>query len=131
MNHPPHTTDSSTAHDHAEREPLGTSYLQEDAGRQSWESWRRIQADFVDDPERAVAEAHDLVGNLTTRIVERFEGQRHALEQRWSDGERVPTEELRVCLQSYRDFFGRLLPSLRAAARDEPHADPTARPADR
>ena len=127
MNHPPHTTDSSATHDDAQREPLGTSYLQEDASRQSWESWRRIQADFVDDPERAVAEAHDLVGSLTNRIVERFEGQRHALEQRWSDGERVPTEELRVCLQSYRDFFGRLLPSLRAAARDEPHATPAPR----
>jgi hypothetical protein len=31
------------------------------------------------------------------------------MEQRWSSGESVSTEDLRTCLQTYRDFFGRLL----------------------
>lgn len=91
---------------------LGTSYLGEGTTEDSWERWRQIQANFVDDPRNSVADAHGLVGEVIDGIVHRFENERQQLEQRWSSGEDVSTEELRHCLQRYRDFFGRLLANL-------------------
>jgi hypothetical protein len=88
---------------------FGTSYLNDVKSDESWQQWRQIQSNFVDDPRRAVAEAHGLVGDLMNTIVRQFEAERGQLEQRWSKGEDVDTEELRNCLQRYRDFFGRLL----------------------
>jgi hypothetical protein len=91
---------------------LGTSYLGEGTTEESWQRWREIQANFVDDPRRSVADAHGLVGEVIDGIVHRFENERQQLEQRWSSGEDVSTEDLRHCLQRYRDFFGRLLANL-------------------
>jgi hypothetical protein len=73
--------------------------------------WHRIQSEFVDDPRKSVAEAHELVSDLLKRVVDNFTQERGALERQWSEGERVSTEDLRVCLQRYRAFFSRLLPS--------------------
>lgn len=56
-----------------------------------------------------MSDAHALVGKLIEDIVHKFENERTQLEQRWSSGEDVSTEDLRTCLQTYRDFFGRLL----------------------
>jgi hypothetical protein len=75
------------------------------------ERWHHIQSEFVDDPRKSVAEAHQLVSDLLKRVVDNFTQERGALERQWSEGERVSTEELRVCLQRYRAFFSRLLPS--------------------
>jgi len=88
---------------------LGTSYLGDGSTEEAWQNWRQIQANFVDDPRHAVSDAHGLVGELINTIVRSFESERTQLEQRWSSGEDVSTEELRTCLQRYRDFFGRLL----------------------
>jgi hypothetical protein len=91
---------------------LGTSYLGDGSSDEAWRRWSEIQSNFVDDPQKAVADAHGLVSQVIDGIVRRFETQRTELEQRWSSGEDVSTEELRRCLQSYRDFFGRLLTNL-------------------
>jgi len=88
---------------------LGTSYLGNQSTEESWEQWRKIQADFVDNPREAVSKANGLVGALIDNIVRQFETERNQMEQRWSSGEDVSTEDLRTCLQTYRDFFGRLL----------------------
>jgi hypothetical protein len=88
---------------------FGTSYLGEQSTEESWQQWRKIQADFVDNPREAVSEAHGLVGSLIDNIVRQFNSERNQMEQRWSSGEDVSTEDLRTCLQTYRDFFGRLL----------------------
>lgn len=94
---------------HEEHAALGTSYLNDGTTDQAWERWRQIQGNFVDDPRSAVAGAHALVGELIQGIVRQFENERNQLEQRWSKGEDVSTEDLRRSLQTYRDFFGRLL----------------------
>jgi hypothetical protein len=109
----------NAAHDRSEQalhdgEPpthgtFGTSYLGEQSTEDSWQQWRKIQADFVDNPREAVADAHGLVGNLIDNIVRQFNNERSQMEQRWSKGEDVSTEDLRTVLQTYRDFFGRLL----------------------
>ncbi|HWO10766.1 MAG TPA: hypothetical protein VNN80_14835 [Polyangiaceae bacterium] len=87
---------------------LGTSYLG-GSSDEHWQQWRQVQSEFVDNPRSAVSDAHRLVGELMGDIVHRFESERDQLEQRWSSGQDVSTEELRTCLQTYRDFFGRLL----------------------
>jgi hypothetical protein len=75
------------------------------------ERWQSIQAQFVDDPRKAVGEAHELVGELVQRIVDGFTKERDDLEHQWSQGSDVSTEDLRVCLQHYRSFFSRLSPT--------------------
>jgi hypothetical protein len=94
-----------------EQDKLGTSYLERSHGDQSQKRWRQIQANFVDDPKNAVSEAHSLVSDLIDGIVEQFQREKSELEGRWSKGDQVSTEDLRLCLQRYRDFFGRLLPT--------------------
>jgi hypothetical protein len=46
-------------------------------------------------------------------VVDKLTGQfaqaRPRLEEQWSRGEQVSTEDLRLALQRYRDFFERLL----------------------
>lgn len=71
--------------------------------------WREIQAEFVDQPKRAMQEADELVTALMDRLAQTFAEQREHLEARWSDAENVSTEELRQGLQRYRSFFERLL----------------------
>jgi len=90
--------------------PEAPSYLSEQAGSQAGERWHSIQAEFVDDPRESVAQAHQLVSELMQHIVDTFSDERKQLEQQWSDGQSVSTEELRMCLQRYRTFFTRLLP---------------------
>jgi hypothetical protein len=99
------------AGEYAPSAELGTPHLPEEASTQANERWQRIQAQFVDDPRKSVAEAHALVGELVQHIVAGFERERDGLESQWSKGDDVSTENLRLCLQNYRSFFSRLLPS--------------------
>ena len=72
-------------------------------------SWDRIQTGFVDEPRRAVEEADHLVAGTMKRLAETFANERAGLESQWDRGDDVSTEDLRVALQRYRAFFGRLL----------------------
>lgn len=72
-------------------------------------SWDLIQAGFVDEPRRAVEDADHLVAGAMKRLAETFAKERAGLESQWDRGEDVSTEDLRVALQRYRAFFGRLL----------------------
>jgi hypothetical protein len=71
--------------------------------------WEEIQAEFVDEPARAVRDADALVGELIERLTERIASERETLGARWSGGASVSTEELRQGLRRYRSFFERLL----------------------
>ncbi len=71
--------------------------------------WKTIQADFVDEPRKAVEEADALVAELMQRLASMFAAERADLERRWSGGDGVSTEDLRVSLRRYRSFFERLL----------------------
>jgi hypothetical protein len=71
--------------------------------------WDEIQGGFVDDPRSAVSRADELVGRVVERVIRRFAEQRAALERQWDRGDSVTTEELRITLQRYREFFRRLL----------------------
>jgi hypothetical protein len=71
--------------------------------------WDEIQTRFVDDPRRAVQDADDLVSSVIGELQASFETRREALEASLQRGDDASTEELRVALQGYRSFFGRLL----------------------
>jgi hypothetical protein len=71
--------------------------------------WDRIQTTFVDEPRKSVEEADKLVASAIRRMAEVFSKERATLENSWSRGEQISTEDLRVALQHYRTFFSRLL----------------------
>lgn len=71
--------------------------------------WMEIQTGFVDEPRRAVEQADGLVAESMKRLAQVFADERAKLEEQWSRGDDISTEELRVALQRYRSFFDRLL----------------------
>ena len=71
--------------------------------------WDGIQTGFVDEPRGAVEQADALVAECMQRLADTFARERQGLEQQWSRGDDVSTEDLRVALRRYRSFFDRLL----------------------
>lgn len=71
--------------------------------------WTEVQSAFVDDPRDCVQKADGLVADVVDRLTAGFSQARSGLEEQWSRGEEVSTEELRIALKRYREFFERLL----------------------
>ena len=71
--------------------------------------WESIQGAFVDDPKSAVKQADELVSSAIARLSETFADERSKMEQQWSQGSDISTEDLRLALRRYRAFFQRLL----------------------
>lgn len=72
--------------------------------------WHDVQAAFVDDPQRAVQDADQLVAELMQTLAATFADRKQALEGKWQKGHDAETEDLRLALRSYRSFFDQLLP---------------------
>ncbi|WP_414945389.1 hypothetical protein [Amycolatopsis sp. cmx-11-32] len=72
------------------------------------DSWQGIQTAFVDDPQRAVKEADELVAVVIQNLAATFADHKKELESAWSQGEPA-TEDLRIALRRYRSFFNQLL----------------------
>jgi hypothetical protein len=90
--------------DKGTREPLVS---QQRAAAYS-ERWDQVKGGFVDEPRQAVAAADQLVSELLEELQELFRSQRHDIEQ-GLDADATTTEDLRVALRRYRNFFDRLL----------------------
>jgi hypothetical protein len=71
--------------------------------------WSEAQTSFVDEPRHAVEQADGLVAEMMQRLATVFADERSKLEEQWSQGDDVSTEDLRVSLRRYRSFFDRLL----------------------
>jgi hypothetical protein len=71
--------------------------------------WNTVQTGFVDEPRSAVENADALVAQIMKRLAEIFAEERAQLEEQWTRGADVSTEDLRITLQRYRSFFTRLL----------------------
>jgi len=71
--------------------------------------WGAVQAAFVDDPKDCVQKADVLVSDLVEQLTTGFSPARSRLEEQWARGEEASTEDLRVALMHYREFFERLL----------------------
>ena len=71
--------------------------------------WAGVQAAFVDNPKDCVQKADVLVSDLVEQLTTGFAQARSHLEEQWSRGEEASTEDLRLALMHYREFFERLL----------------------
>jgi len=71
--------------------------------------WDDVQAAFVDDPKECVQKADTLVAEVVEQLTYGFSEARSRLEAQWSRGEEASTEDLRLALKRYREFFQRLL----------------------
>lgn len=71
--------------------------------------WTAVQSAFVDDPRVCVQEANGLVADVVEKLTTGFGEVRARLEQQWDRGEEVSTEDLRIALTRYREFFDRLI----------------------
>jgi hypothetical protein len=71
--------------------------------------WAGVQAAFVDDPKDCVQKADHLFSDVVEHLTTGFAEARSRLEEQWSRGQQASTEDLRVALMHYREFFDRLL----------------------
>jgi len=71
--------------------------------------WVEVQTGFVDEPRHAVEQADSLVAEMMKRLATVFADERGKLEEQWSRGDDIGTEDLRQALRRYRSFFDRLL----------------------
>jgi hypothetical protein len=71
--------------------------------------WDDVQAAFVDNPKECVQKADTLVAEVVEQLTTGFSDARSRLEAQWARGETASTEDLRVALKRYREFFQRLL----------------------
>lgn len=85
------------------------SLVQQEEAAKFRAKWNSLQTRFVDEPRGAVEEADTLVADVIRRVTELFSNERSGLEQQWSRGDNVSTEDLRLAMQRYRSFFDRLL----------------------
>lgn len=71
--------------------------------------WAGVQAAFVDNPKECVQKADHLVSDVVEHLTAGFARARSRLEEQWSRGQEASTEDLRMALMHYREFFDRLL----------------------
>ena len=71
--------------------------------------WDHVQSGFVDDPRESVQQADGLVSDVVDQLTAGFSEARSRLEAQWARGEEASTEDLRLALKRYREFFERLL----------------------
>jgi len=71
--------------------------------------WTEVQTGFVDEPRTAVEQADTMVAEMMQRLAQVFSEERAKLEEQWSRGDDISTEDLRQALRRYRSFFDRLL----------------------
>jgi hypothetical protein len=71
--------------------------------------WDDVQTAFVDNPKECVQKADTLVAEVVEQLTTGLSEARSRLEAQWARGEKASTEDLRVALKRYRDFFQRLL----------------------
>jgi hypothetical protein len=72
--------------------------------------WDAVQSMFVDDPPAAVAKADELAIRVLAALSDALTRERANIRQRGSQWDGTNTEELRRCLQQYRELFRMLLP---------------------
>ena len=73
------------------------------------ERWHGIQAEFIDDPRRAVEDADRLVADVARAFATGVEERRQSLTSGWQDNEHGETEELRLTMRQYRALVDHIL----------------------
>ncbi|MBS2967051.1 hypothetical protein KGA66_28720 [Actinocrinis puniceicyclus] len=75
------------------------------------ERWRGIQAEFIDDPGRAVEDADRLVTDAARAFTTQLEERRHTLTSAWQQDGNKETEQLRLTMRHYRALVDQILHS--------------------
>ncbi len=80
--------------------------------------WQRVQAEFVDDPQVAVAGAADLVEQAGRALADALEQRQRQMRTMWDNGSAggsaapgeavADTEQLRQLMHRYRALFNQL-----------------------
>jgi hypothetical protein len=73
------------------------------------ERWHSIQAEFIDDPRRAVEDADHLVADVARAFASGVEERRRSLTSGWENDGRGETEELRLTMRQYRALVDHIL----------------------
>lgn len=73
------------------------------------ERWHGIQAEFIDDPRRAVEDADRLVADVARAFTTGVEERRQSLTSGWQNNEHGETEELRLTMRQYRALVDHIL----------------------
>jgi hypothetical protein len=73
------------------------------------ERWHGIQAEFVDDPRRAVEDADRLVADVARAFTAGVEERRRSLTSGWEQDGHGETEELRLAMRQYRALVDHIL----------------------
>ena len=103
------TADLANAANGTQLEQHSTPLLPGDFSEEMRTRWETIQTAFVDDPRVSVQQADELVASAIKHLAETFAQERSRLEQKWSTGNDVSTEDLRQALRRYRTFFQHIL----------------------
>lgn len=91
----------------APAEPAATGWTK-DAAEGMRARWQELQLRFVDDPGGVAGEARALVAEAVRGLTDALAEEERQLDS-WSSAEGGDTEQLRVIVQRYRDFFDRML----------------------
>lgn len=73
------------------------------------ERWHGIQAEFIDDPRRAVEDADRLVADVARAFTSSVEERRQGLTSGWRNDEHGETEQLRLTMRQYRALVDHIL----------------------
>jgi hypothetical protein len=103
----PSETEIGTSAMGTERSTANSLFADDPSGLRS--RWDDVQAAFVDDPKECVQKADGLVAEVVEQLTNGFSEARSRLEAQWARGEEASTEDLRLALKRYREFFQRLL----------------------
>jgi hypothetical protein len=71
--------------------------------------WREIQAEFIEDPQRAAKDADELVSEITKVFAAQAEERRNRLASSWQREGTHGTEELRLVMRHYRGLVDHML----------------------
>lgn len=105
----PATASSEQATDARQSEQQAGGSMQDQKWQYFAGHWDVIQAGFVDDPRGTVERADRLVAEVVQYLAKMFSDERARLESQWSGGDKIGTEDLRLAMQRYREFFQTLI----------------------
>jgi hypothetical protein len=84
------------------------AFWDDDATRHFRAAWHEVKAEFVDDPERALTRAHDLLTDAVNELTESLLAERDELDPLRGDAS-PDTESMRMAMRGYREFLDRIL----------------------
>lgn len=91
--------------------------------------WNAVQADFVEDPRRAVGEAGNLLAELMEHVAKNLRQRRTELDRNRAN--ETDTEAMRLEMRRYRELMNRMVRDDASSATPQTPAQPATRPPER